>query len=130
VSPSGALPAAILLLCGLVAAGCHPRLRSPALPYEVAARDRQARTITVQHVWDALRDRPDGTYPRGNITHWIELDVTGPDGAEPEAQTWPYDQDSLGLRPPPSGTTLVVAPAEWLAPPGSLPRRPQGRPGR
>ena len=95
----------------------------PALPYAVALRDLTPRTIRVVSSWDATTKRPEGSYMQGDVTHWVEVDVLNLDGTT-EPQTWPYDEDDLGLRPPLSGTELVVAPAEWLAAPGTLPRRP------
>ena len=111
-------------LAALLAVGCSAsRLRVPAIPYNVALRDLTPRTVRVVAIWDATAKRPEGSYMQGDVTHWVEVDVLNADGTT-EPQTWPYDEDDLGLRPPYSGTELVVAPAEWLAVPGTLPRRP------
>jgi len=124
VKPPATIACALAALLGLIAVGCsEPRLRVPALPYAVALRDLTPRTIRVVGTWDATSKRPVGSYMQGDVTHWVEVDVLNPDGTT-EPQTWPYDEDDLGLRPPSSGTELVVAPAEWLAVPGTLPRRP------
>ncbi len=118
----------VLGLLALLLVGCpHPTLRVAALPYVLASADRTPRTITVIEVHDGITTRPEGAYFRGDVTHWVEVEVLGADGTT-TPQTWPYDAQDFGRLPPEPGTTLVVAPAEWLVAPGSLPRLQPRRP--
>ena len=111
----------ILALMGLAVVACTPRLGAPAMPYDQALADRTPRSLTVVAVHDGVETRPEGAYFRGDVTHWVEVNVLNADDST-TLQTWPYDADDRGARPPIPGTQLVVAPAEWLVPPGTLRR--------
>ena len=101
-----------LLLSCLLFVSCGSNPRVVATWVANAAADRLPRPVRVVKVWDALSDgyRPEGGVA---ISHYIEVDVETPAGGK-EAQTWPYDEWAVGLKPPSVGSRLVVSPADWV----------------
>lgn len=99
------------LLLGLAACSREPR--SQPLAWPQAIRDRVPREVTVRRVWDDVEDRLDSAPHDGRVTHWVEVEIAG-DGTETAYAVWPFDSMATRRLPPRPGTTLIIAPCEWL----------------
>lgn len=109
----------LVVLSGLT--GCNdPRV--PPLPRNEAINDRTVREVKIIKIWDQSEGRMDNAGDP-HISHYIEVDVVSGDEKGTKL-TLPYDEWNVGEAPPAKGTTLLVAPADWVK------RNPksQGRP--
>lgn len=108
-----------IVLVGLT--GCDdPRV--PPLPRNEALSDRTVREVKIVKIWDQSGNRMDNAGDP-HVSHYIEVDVISGDEKGTKL-TLPYDEWNVGEAPPSKGTTLLVAPADWVK------RNPksQGRP--
>lgn len=103
------LPALLLLLL----AACAAAPRAQPLAWQQALRDRTPREILVRRVWDDVVDRLEEAPHDGRVTHWVEVEILD-DGRAPVYAVWPFDSLAVRRLPPRPGTTLIVAPCEWL----------------
>lgn len=113
------LTISLVVLAGL--AGCDdPRV--PPLARNEAINDRTPREVKIIKIWDQTDSRMNnGGDP--HVSHYIEVDIlSGDEKGTP--MTLPYDEWNVGEAPPAKGTTLMIAPADWVK------RNPksQGRP--
>lgn len=107
------------VLAGLT--GCDdPRV--PPIARNEAISDRTPREVKIIKIWDQTGSRM-GSGGDPHVSHYIEVDiVSGDEKGTP--MTLPYDEWNVGEAPPAKGTTLMIAPADWVK------RNPksQGRP--
>ncbi len=109
----------VVVVVGL--SGCdEPRV--PPLARNEALSDHTVREVTIVKVWDQTGNRMNsGGDP--HVSHFVEVDIVS--GAEKGTRmTLPFDEWNVGQAPPNKGTTLLIAPADWVK------RNPksQGRP--
>jgi hypothetical protein len=102
----------LILLALAVLAGCGPETRTPPLQRNQALARTEVLELKVVKVWDVVADALDHSREAG-ISHIVEVDVlSGPSAGTQLAL--PYDDWNVGKAPPTEGTTVVVAPADWV----------------
>jgi hypothetical protein len=99
-----------ILLTTLAACGNSPRT-APLTRAQATART-EVLEMQVVKVWNVVTDALDHDREPG-ISHCIEVDVLSGSSAGSKL-TLPYDEWNVGKAPPPEGTTVVAAPADWV----------------
>ena len=99
--------AAVLLL-----AGCSRQFRSPAYSKQQALAQTEVLEMRVVKVWNVVVDALDHDREPG-IAFYVEVDVTSGSLAGKQL-TLPYDDWNVGKPPPPEGTIVTLAPADWV----------------
>lgn len=103
---------AVLLGSLAVLTGCNES-RVPPTSRGEALQDNEVREVKVIKVWDQGEDRLDSGDGDPHISHYIEVDVlSGKDKGK--SLTLPYDEWNVGKAPPATGSTVMVAPMDWV----------------
>jgi len=106
------LPLLALLASILCLVGCGGEARTKPLNRSQAIAKTEVLEVKVVKVWDVVVDALDHDREPG-ISHYVEVDVLSGSSAGKQ-MTLPYDEWNVGGPPPEAGTTLVMAPADWV----------------
>jgi hypothetical protein len=108
-----AVLALVTLAILVLVSGCGGgEARSRPLNRGQAAARTEVMELKVVKVWDVVSDALNHDREPG-ISHYIEVDVLSGSAAGTPL-TLPFDEWNVGGRPPAEGTTVVVAPADWV----------------
>ncbi|MEK7413228.1 MAG: hypothetical protein AAB263_07915 [Planctomycetota bacterium] len=115
----------LLGLCVLLV-GCSTsrEFRVPAYNRNQALARTEVMELKVIKVWSVTGDALDHDRELG-ISHYIEVDVIGGTQAG-NMLSLPYDEWNVGKAPPAEGSTVIVAPADWVKRAKDTKGRPSG----